>query len=295
MAFDKPIIHTSDPLKKINIESSVNRTIFYGEVISIQDTTDGGMIQVKILELDNKTLNENLPYCYPLLPKYFHIYPKVGEIVRVFIEDPKYPQKGRFWMGNIVSQLHKVEYDSKYTALSTTNMGAIAPDKAPSTFPDAEGVYPNKEDVALIGRKNTDIILKPNQVIIRAGKHINGDPLKANVENPACVLISFDKKNDTEYYSNTIIMSDRIALISHSGNPKFKSARLTEDDRKKIFNEGHPMARADLLVNILNIFRNAIVNHIHPYSGIEADLTANINELNNVDINSIIQSNIVIN
>ncbi len=295
MAYSKPIIQTSDPFQKITDKGSINRSIYYGEVVSISDPTDGGIIKVKILELDNRTLNENLPECYPLLPKYFHIYPKVGEIVRIFISDPKYPQKDRFWMGNVISQLHKIEYDSKYTALSTTNMGAIAPDKAASTFPDADGIYPTKEDVGLIGRKNTDIILKPNQVMIRAGKHVNGNPLKANIENPACLLISFDKKDETNYFSNTIIMSDKIAFISHSGNPKFKSARLSESDRKLIFDEGHPIARADILVKVLNIMRTAIVNHIHPYSGIEADLTAIINELNDLDLNNIMQPNIVVN
>lgn len=295
MAYDKPLIQTTDPFKKISENFSANRTIHYGEVISVEDPTDGGMIKVKILELDNRTLNENLPFCYPLLPKYFHIYPKVGEMVRVFIEDPKYPQKGRFWMGNIVSQLHKTEYDSKYTSLSTTNMGAIAPEKAPSTYPDAEGVYPNKDDVGLIGRKNTDILLKPNQVVLRAGKHINNNPLKANVENPACLLISFDKKDDTSFYSNSILMSDKIALISHTGNPKFKSARLTDEDRARIFEEGHPIARADILVKALNIMRNAIINHIHPYSGLPADLDAIINELKDINLNNIIQPDIVTN
>lgn len=295
MTFHKPIIQTSDPFKKVNENNLINKTIYYGEVISTIDNTDGGGIKVKILELDSKTSNENLPYSYPLLPKYFHIYPKVGEIVRVFISDPKYPQKDRFWLGNIISQLHKIEYDSKYTALSTTNMGSISPDKAPSTFPDAEGIYPNKDDVALLGRKNTDIILKPNQIIIRSGKHVDGNPLKLNTDNPACLLVSFDKSDEKTFYSNTIIMSDKIALISHKGNPKFKSSRLSEKDRKLIFDEGHPIARADILINVLNIMRNSIINHIHPYSGIEADPNSIINELNNIDLNEIKQPNIVIN
>ena len=295
MSYDKPIIHTSDPQKKITTNLLNNKSIYYGEVTSVDDPTDGGQIQVKIPELDGRTINENLPYCYPFLPKYFHIYPKVGETVRILIEDPKYPQKNRYWMGSVVSQLHKIEYDPKYTALSTTNMGAIAPDKAPSTYPDAAGVYPDIEDVGLIGRKNTDILLKPNQVIIRAGKHVNADPLKANILNPACLLISFDKKDKTNFYSNTILMSDKIALISHSGNPKFKSARLTDADRQLIFDEGHPMARADILVKLLNIMRNAIINHIHPYSGLSSDPDAIINELKDINLNNIIQPNIVIN
>ena len=144
MAFDKPVLQTSNPFKK---ESSVKsfRTIYYGEVVNIDDSTDGGRIQVKIPDLDNRISNDDLSWCYPLLPKFFHIYPQVGEIVRVFIEDIYYPQKSRFWLGSIVSQLQKIGYDSIYTALSTTNMGLTVPEPAPSTYPDADGVFPTQD------------------------------------------------------------------------------------------------------------------------------------------------------
>jgi hypothetical protein len=47
MSYDKPYIQTSEPFKKKG-EFSVTRTIYYGEVISIDDPTDGGRIRVKI-------------------------------------------------------------------------------------------------------------------------------------------------------------------------------------------------------------------------------------------------------
>ena len=39
------------------------------------------------------------------------------------------------------------------------------------------------------------------------------------------------------------------------------------------------MARADVLVEALKIMRAAIIRHIHGYSGLEADKTSTINDL----------------
>lgn len=295
MSYDKPILQKSNPFKP-SVDYRVNRTIYYGEVISINDNSDGGVIKVRIADLDNKTSNENLPDAYPMLPKFFHIYPKVGEVVRIFIEDSRYPQKSRFWEGPIISQLHRIKFDSIFSALSTTNMGLTRPDKAPSTFPDAKGVFPEIDDVAMIGRLNTDVILRLNEVHIRAGKHENDDILKLNTKNPAQISLVFEPESDgTEYRSSGLILADKIALISHSGNPKFRAARLTAKDRDRIFSEGHPIGRGDLIVEAFNLIRRALINHIHGYSGIPSEKTAIIEELERINFDQIMQRNIVIN
>lgn len=297
MAFDKPYIQTSNPNKQESAGIVRNRTIFYGEVISIDDETDGGRIKVRIPELDNRTSNEDLPWSYPLMPKFFHIYPQVTEMVRVFLEDTKFPERSRFWVGSIISQPQKIGYDANFGALSTTNLGLIKPDKAPSTYPDAEGVYPLKTDVAIVGKVNTDVILRLNEVHIRAGKHEHGDVLKLNIQNPASLDMVFEpiNGNEDEYQSSSILMSDKIALISHGGNPRFKAARVSPEDRVRIFEEGHPIARADVLVEALEVIRVALVNHIHGYSGIEADKTAVIKKLEELQFEQILQKNIVTN
>ena len=298
MGYDKPYIQTSDPYESIERKTPSQRNIFYGEVTSIDDPTEGGRIRVRISTLDSGIVNNNeLPYCYPLLPKFFHAYPKVGEIVRIFIQDMKYPERSRFWLGSVISQPQKIEFDSIYTALSTTNVGLIQPEKAPSTFPDAEGVYPTKEDIAIVGRVNTDIVLRENQLELRAGKHEDGKVLKLNIKNPATVNLNFEGKpnTDNELYSNTVIQSDKIALISHDGIPKFKAAKLESEDRIRIFNEAHPMARGDVLIEALNIFRRAIINHIHGYSGVEADKNSIIKDLESLNFEEMLQKNIVIN
>ena len=295
MPFDKPVIQTSNPFRKQG-QLKINRSIYYGEVISIEDETDGGRIKVRVPGLDNDISNENLGWAYPMQTKFFHIYPKVGEIVRIILEDNSFPQRSRFWEGPVISQPQKIEFDSKFTALSTTNYAITNPEKAPHTFPDAKGVFPGKEDVAIVGRVNTDVILRLNEVHIRAGKHENEDILKLNTKNPAQLSLIYEQDPDSDdFYSNSILMSDKIALISHDGIPRFKAARLESEDRERIFNEGHPLARADVLVEALNIIRRAIVTHIHGYNGLPADKFAAITELEKINFEAIMQKNIVIN
>lgn len=297
MAYTEKFIQRSDPYKNVGQKDSFVKNIYYGEVVSINDETDGGRIKVKILGLDNKTTDNNeLPDCYPLLPKHFHIFPQVGEMVRVFIDDVRYPMRGRFWMGSIISQPQKIEYDSIYTALSTTNLSLISPERAPSTFPDAQGVFPDKKDIALVGRKNTDVILRDKQLELRAGKHEVDNVLKLNIDNPATVTLTFEPEQDSSnYYSNTIVASDKIAIISHNGEPQFKAARLSADDRARIFEEGHPMVRGDVLVEALNIIRRAIIAHIHGYAGISADKNSIIKDLESLNFEGMLQQNVVTN
>ena len=297
MAFDKPILQTSNPNKPENANIVRNRTIFYGEVISIDDETDGGRIKVRIPELDNRTADEDLPWSYPLMPKFFHVYPQIGEMVRIFLEDTKFPQRSRFWQGSIISQPQKIGFDSKFSSLSTTNLGVTKPERAPSTYPDADGVFPEKMDIAIVGRVNTDVILRLNEVQLRAGKHENGDVLKLNTKNPASISLNYEPigGNNNEFYSNAIIMSDKIALITHGGNPQFKAARLTSEDRVRIFEEGHPIARADVLIEALEVIRVALISHIHGYSGLPADKTAVIKKLEELQFEQILQKNVVTN
>jgi len=297
MPYDKPIIQTSNPNKKEHANIQRNRTIFYGEVISIVDETDGGIIKVRIPELDNRTGDSDLPDCYPLQPKFFHLYPQAGEMVRIFVEDNKFPERSRFWLGPIISQPQKIGFDSRFSALSTTNLGLTKPQKAPTTYPDAVGVFPTKEDVAIIGKVNADIILKVNELHLRAGKHEDGDILSLNVKNPAHIGLVYEplEGNNDDFYSNTIIQSDKIALITHEGNPKFKAARMTPEDRVRVFAEGHPLARADVLIEALEVIRIALLNHIHPYPGLAADRAAIIKKLEEIQFEAILQKNVVTN
>lgn len=291
------LLHNYNSFDRSNNNGSINKSIFWGVVVSIEDNSEGGIIKVRINGLDNKLTDSKIPEAYPLLPKFFHIYPKIGEAVRVFIEDPNYPQKGRFWMGSIISQPQKINFDISKTALSTTNLGVTRPEESPNTYPDAIGIYPKKNDVAILGRLNNDIILRDNEIELRAGKHENGNNLKLNKKNVGSIRIVYEEdiNNKGEYYSSSIIQSDKIALISHNGYPKFKSHSLNVDDRNKIFAKSSPIPRGDVLVDILKKMINAIYGHIHPYAKMSVDRNDVIAELEKIDFNVLLNNNIVTN
>lgn len=297
MPFDKPIINTSNPYRREGTTmENISRTIYYAEVVSIDDDTDGGRIKARIAGLDNQIAGGSLPWSYPYMPRYIHIYPKVGEIVRIMIENSKYPQRGRFWIGSVISQPQKIGFDSLYSALSTSEIAFNEPLQAPSTYPDSDGVFPTKEDIAIVGRVNTDLILRTNEVHLRAGKHENDNILKLNTKNPAEISLIYKQSTTTDLFeSNTVVMSDKIALISHTGNPKIKPARLTNTDIDDIFSKGHPIPRGDLLIQALDVMRNAIISHIHGYSNLPTDTTAIIHDLQAINFENILQKNIVIN
>jgi hypothetical protein len=294
--YDKKYLQRSNiPYRSNTNNENPVRNIYYGEVVSIDDDNQGGRIRVRIPDLDNKTPIDQLPLAMPMLPKFFWIIPQIGEVVRVFIEDTRYPQRGRHWMGSIISQPHKIGYDGYFSALSTTNIGVISPEQNPKSIPDALGIYPTEKDIAILGRDNTDILLKEKQIQIRVGKHKIDNVLALNKENPAFIQMDYLTTGNSKTVSTIVTMANKIALISHEGTPKFKSNNLSSDDITRIFNEAHPMGRGDLIVEAFEVLRDALIQHIHGYSGLSADKSGIINQLEAIDFSKILQQNIRIN
>ena len=299
MTHNRKFIHQTTPVKRtVNTQKEI-KNIYWGEVELDTDRNDGGVIKVRIKGLDGtkeEVPPKNLPDAFPLIPKFLHQQPSIGEIVRILIPDRRFPNSGRLWSGAIISQPHKIGFDEKVSALSTTNEQLVAPDKAPSTFPEAVGIYPKLRDIALLGRNNSDVILSNMDAEIRAGKHELLDTLKLNKLNPASLKLTYEETTGTTPTVSTgILMADRIALITHEGIPKFKAAQLNSKDRDLIFTIGHPLGRGDVIVEALEALKDAILDHIHGYSGLSADKSDKITALENKDFTQILNKNIVIN
>jgi hypothetical protein len=269
-----------------------NKVMYEGEVVSIIDPSGQGGIRVRITPLDNNIPDDsNIPYSYPLLSRILCITPQKGEIVNVTIPDEKSPQIGRKWAGPIIPQLDDIDFASKHIVQRSN------PKKNVDLYPEAKGVYPNPEDVGLLGRENTDILLKPREIVLRAGKHVVGNKLQLNIKNPATHTLLFEEVDDilNPTRSMQILLADKIALISHDGQPKYRAANLDKTDREKIIADAHPMVRGDVLVKILEIYRQAIVNHIHPYDKMQPDNSSGIPTLQEQDLETMLQKNLLIN
>jgi len=294
MSFDKKYTQQSKTAygsKELNNQEPV-RSLYFARVISIDDKLDGGRIKVRISDIDNDITDGNLSFCYPILPKFFWNYPKVGEMVRIFIEDTRYPQRGRHWMGSVISQPQKIKKDDASTALSTTGQKTLPPETAMSTLPESIGIFPDLDDIGIIGRDNVDIILRERELEIRCGKHVFDDVLSINRKNPASIKLNFEDEGER---SSAILHADKIALLSHAGNPKFKVLNIDRIERDRIFKDAHPLAYGDVLVEILKVYRRAMLTHVHGYSGIPADRANAISDLEKLNLDSLLSPNIVIN
>ena len=147
-----------------------------GEVVDVYDPKKTGRIKVRIEGIDKGDVTVNsLPYCVPLTPRFLNVMPKLGELVLVFQYEHKKGIKyteftsQRFWMGPLISQSNKLNFDPIIDARSVMTGGKF---KIPDiTLSNTTGVYPNDEDIALQSRGNTDVILKEGQIWLRAGKY----------------------------------------------------------------------------------------------------------------------------
>jgi len=152
-----------------------------GVVVSATNEKRTGKIQVRLDGIDKDVSDSDLPYCVPLLPLFLNILPTEGEVVFVFQYESRHIakyaeyQSQRFWIGPVMSQITNLQFDPSKNAKSVMSDGQlILPNPVGKNFP---GSYPNKKDISLQGRNNTDIIFKDKgentaagEVWVRAGQ-----------------------------------------------------------------------------------------------------------------------------
>jgi len=283
--------------------------IYFGKVASITDEFDGGRVKARIKGIDDNIITLNLPYCFPMVPKFLHMVPKVGETVMIMVPNSANPYDNRMFFGPVISQPQKLEVDPHYySSKSLMTDGFIGPEEAPSGLPDATGVYPTKDEIALQGRLNTDIRLRRNEVLIRAGKFVTGNKFKFNKNNPAYIQLKHDVevkpaegKNDPAKKGSIVnVVASKINLITHEdGRPRFKvtdqSNSITEEEQARMLDEAHTVPYGDVVEEFFSLIKEFVQSHIHPYHGDPADQTKTVQDIINFDLNRVSSKNIKVN
>lgn len=266
----------------------------YGTVVDVVDDLDGDRVKVHIKGVDpSKFVLDDIPYAFPLLPKQFYIKPKIGESVLVFAQNGSFLDD-RFFIGPIISQPDKMAYDS-ITGLAFLRAGLIRPGEAPSTEPENIGVQLDSNDVGIQGRGSTDIIVKSDEIRIRAGKSL--DLRKLNRNNPSYIQVKYDRATSEGAIN---IVGDNINLLSHKGIKNYNlidaNNMITKEDYSKILEKAHQVPFGDKLVEILNIIINAFTTHVHAYHGLAPDLSQiELKKLIEYDLSKILSNNVRIN
>ena len=269
-----------------------------GVVISNNDPYDGNRIKARIKGIDDHiTSDDELPYCFPKLPKFLSYTPLKGELVHVSFQKKDNKSGYRYWEGPIISQPQKISNDQFLTAQSLLDSALISPEQAPSKNPSAIGIYSDKKDVAMNGRNNTDIIHKDNRLQIRVGKHKKNKPLIFNNKNLAYIDLYYGNAlNKNEDSSIITSVADKIFLLSHSAAKKFKltdnKSLITEEQLKAITDDVYHMVYGEVMIKFNKLMKEFVSTHVHPYAGMPPSVTQNVNSILKFDLNSMVCNDI---
>lgn len=245
------------------------------EVLSIDDDTDADRIKVKLEPEDNSKTLDEIDYAFPLLPKMFHIKPKVGEAVFVFLATTNDGNSQRYYIGPVISQDHRLYYDQYLGGADSFLRGAYKKfDVAPRMMPDLNGLLPNDEDVVIRGRKNSEIQISENDVTLKAGVKIVNEiekyDMNFNEKNPGYIKTKYHLNplaNNT--CSTTSIVSDKILLLSNTSPNYFKTTDrdnlISDETYNEIIEKAYRLPYGELLVDFLNTFVTAFIEHTHPF------------------------------
>lgn len=270
------------------------------EVVSVNDEQACLRIKVRLHPEDNYTSDEDLPYCFPLLPKHFQVNPKVGEMVLVITSRLGVTKSRRWFIGPIISQQYMLEEEPFMSA--TTQY--LTPLPRPELNPENEGGYPDREDVAVQGRNNADLIFKDSEVRLRCGfkKEPNGLPknsLLFNKEDLSYIQMKYKRMKDNkdrEFSSCINIVADRINLLSHDSTTPFtlndKKELIDEKEMLRILKEAHPIIYGDKLVDFLKLLIEVIRTHTHTFPMSPPCLTTPQVNVMNTDLDAMLSQSI---
>ena len=287
-------------------------------VVSVYDDAEGMRITARISGSgDGTKKDEELDYCYPLLPKLLHVNPKPGECVILLTENLGASDSQRFFIGPLLSQpyhYYNDPYSVSANSLLKDNCNNVKPLPAPSKNSENNGSLPDRDDVAIMGRKNTDIILKEDEVRIRCG--MKREPMEAAPNNllfnrvdPAFIQLKYyasprKTKTNGEFNSVINLVADRINLISpRDGNPIFTGIPdqkelvsdkiLYEDENNKtIICDAHPLVHGDSLVWFLSQLIEVFRTHTHPFSMLPPTFNQSDTGTLNTDLESLLSKTI---
>ena len=284
-----------------------NFILKYGQVESVDDEYNGLRIKARIAQ-DGQTAMNEIPWAFPLLPKTFQTIPKIGEGVIVILADTSNKRSDRFYLGPIISQpQYQEKCPHRYgrgptLAFMNEKDSTVKPLESISHNAATNGSFPNKEDVAIVGRSGQAIILKTNnnestdEIDIRCGIRLSSN---GNVSDPNGELkdslagkIIFNK-TDPAYiqlkYGNALasgrdslskpidansvvnIVADRINMIGAKDetlnvDTKNQDGMINTEDLKEMMTNLHQVPLGDKLVEFLDLFLNAFLIHCHkPY------------------------------
>jgi hypothetical protein len=162
----------NDPAMLGRIRALPPKTDYEGYVLSIKPTFN---------EATDTWTKEDPLLFLPLLPFYISQVPKKGEYVHIIYYNTRKTDSNKFYIQGPFSDPRRTQlelYDSSVTYLSSgVRVKQNNTIKSKTEGFDtkerykSKGIFPEPGDNAILGRGSADVVVKPKEVLIRAGKY----------------------------------------------------------------------------------------------------------------------------
>jgi len=182
--FTATVVDNKDPLMlnrvRVSFDSQLSNINNQSILDAINNVIDGRKTKTE----DNKDLLPEFKwtkidsFCFlPLLPVFIKTTPKIGESVNILWPNPDIKFNEQYYIQGVFSSVLTIFNENSASQRMFATKDRIIDAKLlknPST--DAyykettKGVFIEPEDIGLVGRGTCDIVLKNNDVLIRAGK-----------------------------------------------------------------------------------------------------------------------------
>lgn len=264
---------------KVNLSSMKN--LYPAIVVDENDPTEQGRLVARIVSLDEKggkrggrdrnIPDEKLQYAIPLMPGFVHMRPLPGEMVVLLMENPSDITAPRFWIGPVITSQLRFNYQTFGDAIRVYDKSDFNPNQQILSRSEPSLGLPKRGDVALQGRDDTHVILRPKEIFIAAGLFQPGE-IKANLEHPSFLkmkqIVNTNEDAKIKRYSTGEITSTVVNLYSPRGKFRESSLEQFEDneDLKELgalANKLHPAVFGDELVKLLDLMIRIILTHVH--------------------------------
>jgi hypothetical protein len=260
-----------DNTKNQPLESSQN--IFFGVCVDNNDPLMLGRVRIypthqninevtlSVDGFDENSTNSDVngpwsdldPFVYlPLLPYFINQVPKKGEYTMLFyFNNKKQVGRNKFYTMSVFSHpstIYEENYRSSQTHLSSgyriskKDFPNLKDNQGQHLFPNNKGVFTEPVDISINGRDTSDLILKKDDVLLRAGKHKDFNPGQ------------IPDKNDERAF----IQLSRFRTQKKYGEP-YKKIRFVDNDQQIKYlieyDVSNPENMADAFTGSINIYK----------------------------------------
>jgi len=153
----------------------------------------------------------------PLMPYFMYQVPKINEMAQVIYVNKDFKYQNQYYIQNTFSSPTTTGFEyyvggNKFTGTGTQLKTPKPLKNQDGTYTDKgihKGVFPEPGDNALLGRGSADVVVKEDEVLIRAGKFI-GTGLEPNVvpaANTKRAFLQISKFNTTKYTTPSKVIS----------------------------------------------------------------------------------------